>query len=395
MNFVYIMRKTGLFIVVVLFLLNGCGKDKNEFTIKGNIKGASQTNIILAELTTKKMIVVDSVFTDKKGDFKITGNIDSPGFYVLRTQKSRFINLVLHPGDHIDLTTDLDNFDTEYYVEGSRDSRLVQELIKNQNKTLEKITTLSNEYEESKNDPSTYFDKKKSIDSTYNQLVAEYKDYSISFIHKYPESLASLMALYQQLGIHASVFNPVDDIDIFDFVDSNLTAEYPNVDAVKSLNEEVVDVKQRMKYQEAENSKLEEGTAAPEIALPDTSGEVVQLSSLQGKYVLVNFWASWSGPSKDFNNYLKQIYNKYKRRGLEIYQVSLDQSREAWTTAIKQEELPWINVSDLKYWNSVAVPLYNIYNLPASFLIDRSGKIVAKDLNKDDLDEKLKEIFHT
>lgn len=393
MDFVCIMRRIGLYILLILFVLAGCGKNKHEFTIKGNIKDGSQVKVILAKLTTKEMVIMDSVKTDKKGNFKITGTIDNPGFYILRTDKSRYINLILHPGDRIDLTTSLENFDTEYYVEGSRDSRLVQVLIKNQNKTLEQITTLSNQYEDSKNNPETYSENKRRIDSIYNKLIAKYKDYSTDFIYENQGSLASLMALYQQLGLHTSVFDPVEDIAIFNFVDSNLTVRYPDVEAVKSLNKEVVDVKERLKYKNIEKNKLAAGTVAPEIALPDTSGNIIQLSSLHGKYVLLNFWASWNGSSKKENARLKQIYDKYYRHGFTIYQVSLDQNRNSWVTTIKQENLPWINVSDLKYWNSVVVPLYNIYDLPENYLLDKTGKIIASDVKTDEIDNQVKEIF--
>jgi peroxiredoxin len=388
------MRRLGLYISLILLILTGCGKNKHGFTLKGNIKDAPQVKVILAKLTKERMIVVDSVKTDKKGNFKISGEINNSGFYILRTDKSRYINLILHPGDRIDLTTNLENFDTEYYVEGSRDSHLVQELIKKQDKTLEQITALSNQYEESKSHPETYPENKKRIDSAYNNLVAQYKDYSADFIHKNPQSLASLMALYQQLGIHTSLFNPVEDITIFNFVDSNLTVRYPDVEAVKNLNKEVVDVKERLKYKNIEKNKLALGTSAPEIALPDTGGNIIQLSSLKGKYVLLNFWASWSGPCQKENNLLKQIYNKYNKRGFTIYQVSLDQDRNSWVKAIKLENLPWINVSDLKYWNSVVVPLYNIYNLPENFLLDKTGKIIASDIRGNEIDNQVKELFY-
>jgi peroxiredoxin len=388
------MKRTGLFILTIFLIVIGCGKNQNSFTIKGNIKDASDVNVILSKLTTKNLQPIDSVKTDKKGNFKISGEINIPGFYVIRTDKSRYINLIIHPGDNITLTTSLENFDTEYYVEGSRDSHLVEELIQHQNKVLEKITNLSNRYEESKNNPDTYLKNKKQIDSTYNSLIADYKKYSTDFIHKNPQSLASLMALYQQLGIHTSLFHPVKDMAVYNFVDSNLTARYPDVEAVKNLNKEVVDIKERMKYQRLEENKLLPGTIAPEIALPDTSGKIVQLSSLHGNYILLNFWASWSKPCKIEDGVLKKVYNEYKNRGLIIYQVSLDQERSSWVGAIKQEALPWINVSDLKYWNSVVVPLYNIYDLPENYLLDKTGKIVDKDFKANEIENKLKELFH-
>ena len=138
------------------------------------------------------------------------------------------------------------------------------------------------------------------------------------------------------------------------------------------------------------------GSVAPEIILSDTTGKDVALSSLRGKYVLLDFWAGWCGPCRMENPNILKNYVKYKDKGFEIYQVSLDRSRSDWVNAIKKDNLIWYNVSDLKYFQSEAASIYNIDRIPKGFLLDPNGVIIAKDteLRGNRLGEKLDEIFN-
>ena len=138
------------------------------------------------------------------------------------------------------------------------------------------------------------------------------------------------------------------------------------------------------------------GSIAPEIILNDTIGNPIALSSLKGKYVLLDFWAAWCRPCRDENPNILSNYNKYKNKGFEVYQVSLDRTKKDWVKAIKQDNLSWYNVSDLKYFQSETASLYNIDKIPKGFLLDPNGKIIAKDLELrgDRLGKKLDEIFN-
>ena len=135
------------------------------------------------------------------------------------------------------------------------------------------------------------------------------------------------------------------------------------------------------------------GDVAPDINLPGPDGKPVSLYSLRGKYVMIDFWASWCGPCRRENPNVVNVYNKFKDKGLEIYGVSLDAKKDQWVAAIEQDGLPWIHVSDLMYWNSVVVPQYQIQGIPATVLLDKEGKIIARDLRGAQLEQKLEEIF--
>jgi peroxiredoxin len=205
--------------------------------------------------------------------------------------------------------------------------------------------------------------------------------------------MASLMALYQQVGPRHSLLNPVADYTYFAMVDSSLSILYPESEAVQNLHRQVVEIGEQKRIENLNYERLGPGKRAPEIALPGPAGDTISLSSLQGQYVLLDFWASWCSPCRQENPNLVKAYKKYHDLGFEIYQVSLDRSRDAWIKAIEQDELPWVHVSDLLMWNSVVVPVYNIRGIPMNFLLDREGHVIEMNLRGELLQQRLAEIF--
>ena len=135
------------------------------------------------------------------------------------------------------------------------------------------------------------------------------------------------------------------------------------------------------------------GDVAPDFTLNDPEGKPVQLSSLRGKYVLIDFWASWCGPCRQENPNVVRMYNKFKDKGFSIYGVSLDKEANAWKAAIKKDNLNWLHGSELKHWNSAVAQTYGVSGIPATYLLDKEGKVVAKNLRGAALEAKLTELL--
>ena len=156
---------------------------------------------------------------------------------------------------------------------------------------------------------------------------------------------------------------------------------YREYEPVNTLHEQVQELVAGIEARSAEIALAGEGAEAPEISLPTPEGDTIKLSSTRGSVVLLDFWASWCAPCRQENPNLVKAYNLYHKKGFQIYQVSLDKTKEAWIKGIEDDQLgKWIHVSDIQYWNSNVVPLYKIESIPSNFLLDKEGRIIASNL---------------
>src|SRR5690606_30378501 len=187
-------------------------------------------------------------------------------------------------------------------------------------------------------------------------------------------SFASLAAIM--------MIDPRTDFEFLDSLLTGLDSKYPDTKTIISLRQQLDEMR-----------SLAVGQPAPEIALPNPDGEIVKLSDLRGKYVLIDFWAAWCKPCREENPNVVRLYHQYKDQGFEVFGVSLDRTREAWVEAIEEDGLEWTQVSDLQYFNSEAAATYQVNAIPATYMIDPEGNIIAKDLRGVSLDNKLKELF--
>ena len=140
-------------------------------------------------------------------------------------------------------------------------------------------------------------------------------------------------------------------------------------------------------------AQVRAGDMAPEISLPDAKGSLVSLSSFRGKVVLIDFWASWCGPCRGANPAIVKLYNKYRKEGFEVYGVSIDVKKEAWLKAVAQDQIGYTQVNDTAGWNSLIAEKYSVNQIPTSFLLDKTGKIIAIDPEGKKLENMIKELL--
>jgi peroxiredoxin len=202
------------------------------------------------------------------------------------------------------------------------------------------------------------------------------------------EQFAKIKALIPAMGTHlvalwATNFLPAEkELALLEEIGERFRKAKPNHPQVKPFLENL----KRLKG-------VSIGSEAPEIALPTPAGPIMRLSDLRGKYVLIDFWASWCGPCRRENPNVIKTYATYKDKGFEIFGVSLDQEKTAWINAIAKDQLTWPHVSDLQYWNSVAAQAYQVSSIPMTFLLDPQGKVIAKGLRGDSLNQYLANLF--
>lgn len=380
------------FILYLFAAMITAGCKNNTVRISGTLSNpVSGEYIYLDELKSNALKNVDSVKVSEKGTFDFKREIKFPSFYLLKLNTNNFLTMLVEPGEKIILSAHHDSLNYPLSVTGSRGTELMAEYNKNLRKTIDKLSGLKKIYDENLDSPKLPA-VMQSLDSIAQTYLNDINNYTKRYINSNLNSLVSLVALYQQVAPNVYVLNPTKDIKYFVKVDSSMFSQYPKYEPVITLHEQVKELKAGM--QDGKSAALAEGAEAPEISLPSPNGDTIKLSSTRGSVVLLDFWASWCVPCRQESPNLVKAYNLYHRRGFQIYQVSLDKTREAWIKGIADDQLgQWIHVSDIQYWNSVVVPLYKIDSIPFNFLLDKNGRIIGSNLRGPKLEAKLAEIF--
>jgi len=363
-----------------LFFIVSCGNDKNKgsFELKGKITGSNGETIYLEKLANPQPVLVDSVVLDHNGEFAFKNYVPTIGFYRLKTDARNMITLVLDSNDKVNVTADIKDFDHTRKVEGSPESNLFFEydvIAKGRNLQLDSLDkAFQTIMEVSKLDSLRMDSVSRLFEKPYNAIMQRFNRLISEKIQKNTSAYASIIAIQ---GLEPDKF-----ADTYKALDAGLTKKYPRDKNVLMFH----DVVNKMLATTV-------GQQAPEIVLPSPDGKEIALSSLKGKVVLLDFWASWCGPCrKEMPNVVK-AYAKYKSKGFEIYGVSLDKDKDKWLAAIKSDGITWPQVSDLQYWNSSVVKLYSIEGIPYTILLDTAGNILAKNLRGSELDKKLAEVL--
>lgn len=230
-------------------------------------------------------------------------------------------------------------------------------------------------------DPESYYSKTTTQGSKAQDLFTAYKELDSetmkidSFITAHPASIVSAYALYRNFAYRLSP----------DEIDRNLSLLDPALQGTQYAK--------ALRGLSGVLRTVEPGKKAPDFTLNDPDGRPVKLSDHRGKYLLLDFWASWCGPCRKENPNVVRAWQKYKDKGFDVFGVSLDRKKENWVKAIKDDQLTWTHVSDLQFWNSAAAKLYGVRAIPSNLLLAPDGTIVAKNLREEELHEKLAELL--
>jgi peroxiredoxin len=371
-----------------IILLASCS-DSSKFRIEGVVERANQKKIYLDEQGVETILPVDSARINKDGSFRFKGECDYPKFYNLHLKDNKILPLLVTPGEKVYIKTSLETFGKNYEVEGSEGSaqiRLLNERLADTKRKLDSIRIIFSS-------PSITKEKQAKLGAKFDSIVESQRRFTLEFVLGHLNSIASIYALYQKLDDQTFVLYKNKDIQILKITGAALDTTYPESPHVKALVSNATALVEQVYNTGLRNLMQYADSEFPEIALPNPEGDTMKLSSLKGKVILLSFWASWNRNSTNFNRYLLELYNQFHTRGFEIYQVSLDYNKNAWAQAIAFEELPWINVSDLSYPQSITAGNYNIQSLPANYLLNKAGVIVGKNLSISELNSRIPDLI--
>ncbi len=376
-------------IVILLTAVAFASCSKQDVKLSGRFVGAGDKMVYLESVTPARSLVVDSVQTDSKGQFKfrILPEEDQPTIFNLICVNEK-IPLLLSPGERVHVSS-VGSIAKNYRVEGSEESKLVAEINGILSDGALTLDSINNRFSSLERDA----DSRREFTRKYMEEYYRVKRRQLRFIMENPGSLAAVYALYQRLPGDETLFNGEGDLIYYQMVADSVEKTYPQSRYLVALRSQINAAQREAQWSERMLEKVKTATRYPDLDLPDMFGNPKRLSALQGQVILVDFWSASLADSKINNAEFKDLYKQYSDKGFEIYQVSLDTDRSLWVTSVQEQRLPWLSLCDFQGKSSPAVHLYNVQKVPMNYLIASNGDIVAKNLYGDQLAAELKKLF--
>ena len=375
--------------ILLATTLFGCNNDNDEdgkFTLEGELSNIPDQQVYLEQLffSQQQPQVLDTAEI-KNGKFKVRSTSTEDGLYRIRFEKVNSGFIFINDQPKISFKADLNDASLEGPDFKSPANRALKNLLLNIEGQRKELVATSKGVDSLKknggNDSTIAAESAKlaGINERFSKFI-------VGYIDTVSQPVIALFALGYTQSIDPAVLKPVIP---------NLAKRFPNHQGIAGIVTQYNDMlaQQNQPQPAATSGTPGVGSVAPDFTMNDTEGKPFKLSQLKGKYVLVDFWASWCGPCRGENPNVVEAYNKFKNKNFTILGVSLDDNKEKWLQAIKADNLTWKHVSDLKGWENMTVGLYGYNGIPYNVLLDPDGKIIATTLREGALHAKLAEVL--
>lgn len=381
------MKKVVYYLLALVLVGMSACENGPKFKVQGEVADAENKTIYLEASGLEGIVLLDSVKLKANGNFSLAGaRPEIPEFYRLRMD-GKVINFVVDSTETVSIKAEAAKFDTDYTIDGAESNQKIKELVLLQAELQQKVDKLS----QSKLPAGI-------AQTQLATLINEYKNkVKKGYIYEAPNKPYAYFALFQTLGGYM-IFDPLankDDVRCFAAVATSLNNIYPHADRSRNLYNMVIKGLKNTREPRQENVEIDPSiikeSGIIDIKLKDLKGKERTLTELAGKVVLIDFTIYNNTMSATHNLALRELYNKYHEKGLEIYQISLDADEHFWKTSA--DNLPWICVRDEKASYSNYIQLYNVTQLPTIFLVDRSNSLNARGENIEDLEAAIQKLL--
>ncbi|NNE75491.1 MAG: AhpC/TSA family protein [Pricia sp.] len=367
------MKKILWFACIGMGLL-ACNQKPEGYTFQGTLTGDVEdgTDVYLRVVGENNQPVDIDTTTVENGKFVFTGQADTPEMHYVFVDKIMGYTAVILENGEISLTAQKDSLGYAE-IEGTPQNEVFSDYMDRSKEFTQQSQSIQEDMQRA--DEATA----NALRDEMNELQEEYKNFELGFIKNHPDALISVLLIDR--AISQRVITAEEGQALYDALSPEIKESKTGAMVLEKL--------EGAKQAEANEKNTSVGATAPNFSAPNPEGKQLALNDVLGKVTLVDFWAAWCKPCRAENPNIVKVYEKYHDKGLNIIGVSLDRTEEAWKKAIAEDGLAWHHVSNVAYFNDPIAKLYNVDAIPAAFLLDENGVIVAKNLRGPALEEKV------
>ncbi|MBC8769991.1 AhpC/TSA family protein [Arenibacter sp. BSSL-BM3] len=375
------MKKIVLSLTVILGVL-ACNSKPEGYVLNGTLTGDVEngTQIFIRKINESNQPYDIDTTTVENGKFTISGPADSPELIYVFIDKIQGYTPVVAEKGEIELTAQKDSLNFAK-VKGTVQNDIFFKYLKESRTLSDQAVSIQRDMQNanaSGNEATV-----NSLRDEFTELQEEYKNFELDFIKNNPNGLIS--ALLIEKGLNSRMVESEEAQKMYDALTPEIKETLPAKNVLKSLD--------AAREREEKGKSTTIGAKAPDFSGPTPEGKELSLKEAMGKVTIIDFWAAWCKPCRVENPNVVNVYNKYHSKGLNIIGVSLDRKEEDWKKAIADDNLTWNHISSLDYFNDAVAKLYNVEAIPATFILDKDGVIVAKNLRGPELEAKISELL--